>query len=74
MSHVPRVGAFGHGNTSSRTPLMNLAPLKAPETSVVRAQINLGCVALRKKKDPFLHHSIHFCKGSDQRRMSPLQC
>ena len=24
MSHVPRVYAFGHGNTSSRTPLIIL--------------------------------------------------
>ena len=36
MSHVPRVYAFGHGNTSSRTPLIilvlvNLAPLFASE-------------------------------------------
>ena len=32
------------------------------------------CQPVTAGRGPFLHHSIHFCKGSDQWRVSPLQC
>ena len=61
MSHVPRVYAFGHGNTSSRTPLIILVFGEFGASELATQRIIYIYIFSFEAVDVFADHDQHPC-------------